>query len=262
MQFHNLSVQQTAEELKTSPSNGLSGQEAESRLSKYGPNQLKAKKKQSKFSKFLDQFKDPMILILLAAAAISLVVSIMNHEGIKGLFEPFLIVLIVVVNAAMGVAQEDKAEKALEALQSLSAPKARVIRDGKETLVESKDLVPGDLIRLDAGDFVPADARLVRSSSMKSDESALTGESVPAEKEATAVIEEKAPLGDRKDMIYSGCTISYGTGMAIVTATGMDTEMGKIANLLDSEQETMTPLQKKLNQLGKYLGILDRKSVV
>lgn len=256
MQFHNLSVQQTAEELKTSPSNGLSGQEAESRLSKYGPNQLKAKKKQSKFSKFLDQFKDPMILILLAAAAISLVVSIMNHEGIKGLFEPFLIVLIVVVNAAMGVAQEDKAEKALEALQSLSAPKARVIRDGKETLVESKDLVPGDLIRLDAGDFVPADARLVRSSSMKSDESALTGESVPAEKEATAVIEEKAPLGDRKDMIYSGCTISYGTGMAIVTATGMDTEMGKIANLLDSEQETMTPLQKKLNQLGKYLGIL------
>lgn len=256
MQFQNESIQETAKILKTDPSSGLSASEAAARLEKVGLNQLKEKKKKTNLARFLDQFKDPMILILLAAAAVSLFVAIMEHEGLKGLFEPFLIVLIVVVNAIMGVMQEDKAEKALEALQSMSAPQARVIRDGKETLIESKELVPGDLIRLDAGDFVPADARLVRSSSMKAEESALTGESVPSEKEADAIVEEKAPLGDRKNLIFSGCSISSGTGTAIVTATGMDTEMGRIANLLNSEQDTMTPLQQKLNQLGKYLGIL------
>lgn len=208
------------------------------------------------FSRFMDQFKDPMILILVAAAVISLSVSLLNHEGIKGLFEPFLILLIVVVNAIMGVMQEDKAQKALDALRKMSAPQAKVIRDGKETLVESSELVPGDLIRLEAGDYVPADARLITSSALKSEESALTGESVPSTKEADAIIEEGAPLGDRKTMVYSGCSISYGTGTALVTATGMDTEMGRIANLLDNENETMTPLQKSSTprQVSRHSG--------
>lgn len=256
MLYHDKSIEQTAEELKTSPVNGLSAAEAAARLSQYGPNKLQEKKKQTSFQLFLEQFKDPMILILLAAAAISLVVALMNHEGAEGLFEPFLILAIVVANAIMGVVQENKAEKALEALKNLSAPHARVIRDGKETLVEAINLVPGDLIKLDAGDFVPADARLVRTSSLKSEESALTGESLPSEKDAMALVEEKAPLGDRKDMVFSGCSISYGTGTALVTGTGMETEMGKIANLLNNEDDGMTPLQMKLNQLGKYLGIL------
>lgn len=256
MVYYNLSVDKAEQELKTDLKKGLSEQEAKSRLSQYGPNQLAQKKKKTTFQRFLDQFKDPMILILIAAAIISLVVSLLNHEGLKGLFEPFLIVLIVIVNAMMGVLQEDKAEKALEALKNMSSPHARVIRDGREILVESSQVVPGDVIKLDAGDFVPADARLIRSSSLKSDESVLTGESLPVEKDATAVLAENVPLAERKNMIFSGCTISYGTGMAVVTATGMDTEMGRIANLLNNEQETMTPLQLKLNQLGKYLGAL------
>ena len=256
MKFYDQSPAQTEKELKTSIQNGLSSEEVKARLAKYGPNKLREKKQKTMFARFIDQFKDPMILILVAAAVISLSVSLLNHEGIKGLFEPFLILLIVVVNAIMGVMQEDKAQKALDALRKMSAPQAKVIRDGKETLVESSELVPGDLIRLEAGDYVPADARLITSSALKSEESALTGESVPSTKEADAIIEEGAPLGDRKTMVYSGCSISYGTGTALVTATGMDTEMGRIANLLDNENETMTPLQKKLNTLGKYLGIL------
>ena len=167
-----------------------------------------------------------------------------------------LILLIVIMNAVMGVMQESKAEKALDALKSLSAPHARVIRDGTEQVIEASQLVPGDIIRLEAGDFVPADARLIRSVSLKSEESALTGESVSSEKDADIIVAEDAPLGDRTNMVFSGCSITYGTATAIVTATGMNTEMGKIANLLDNEEEGQTPLQQKLAQLGKYLGIL------
>lgn len=256
MNYYDLPADQTEKDLVTSSSVGLTSEEVKVRLEKYGPNKLREKKQKTLLQRFFDQFKDPMILILLAAAVISLTVSLLNHEGLHGLFEPFLIVLIVVVNAVLGVMQEDKAQKALEALRSLSAPHAKVMRDGKETIVESSELVPGDVIRLEAGDFVPADARLISSSSLKAEESALTGESVPATKDAMAIVEENAPLGDRKTMVFSGCSISYGTGNAIVTATGMDTEMGRIANLLDAENETMTPLQQKLNTLGKYLGIL------
>lgn len=196
-----------------------------------------------------------MILILIAAAAISFAIACVEGEP-KEFFEPMLILLIVVLNAVMGVMQESKAEKALDALKSMSAPHARVIRDGAEKVIDAADLVPGDIIRLEAGDFVPADARLLRSVSLKSEESALTGESVPSEKDADAVVPEKAPLGDRSNMVFSGCSITYGTASAVVTATGMDTEMGKIANLLDNEEDSQTPLQKKLAQLGKYLGVL------
>ena len=167
-----------------------------------------------------------------------------------------MILLIVVVNAIMGVMQESKAEKALDALKGLSAPHARAIRNGVETILNASELVPGDIIRLEAGDFIPADARLLHSVSLKSEESALTGESVPSEKDARSIVDQNAPLGDRNNMIFSGCSVTYGTATAVVTATGMDTEMGKIANLLENEEEGQTPLQKKLAQLGKYLGIL------
>jgi len=205
--------------------------------------------------RFLDQFKDAMILILIAAAIISFVVVCVEQNWGE-LFEPALIVLIVILNAVMGVYQEGKAEKALDALKNMSAPHARVIRDGEEKIIDASELVPGDIIRLEAGDFVPADARLLHSAGLKSEESALTGESVPSEKDYQAIVKDGAPLGDRHNMVYSGCSITYGTATAVVTATGMDTEMGKIANLLDNEEDGQTPLQQKLSQLGKYLGIV------
>ncbi len=241
--------------LKTNPETGLSESTALNLLEKHGPNKLKERKKKSTFRRLLEQFNDVMILILLAAAAISFVIACVEQNP-KEFFEPLLILLIVILNAVMGVLQESKAEKALDALKNMSAPHARVIRDGEEKIIDAANLVPGDIIRLEAGDFVPADARLLTSASLKSEESALTGESVPAEKDANSQIAENAPLGDRSNMVFSGCSITYGTATAVVCGTGMDTEMGKIANLLDSETETQTPLQKKLAQLGKYLGIL------
>ncbi len=224
-------------------------------LQKNGPNKLKEKKKKSWLARFLSQFADVMILILIAAAIVSFtVVCVEKNWG--ELFEPALILLIVVLNAVMGIYQEGKAEKALDALKNMSAPHARVIRDGKEQIIDASQLVVGDIILLEAGDFVPADARLLSSVSLKSEESALTGESVPTEKDAEAVVADDAPLGDRSDMVFSGCSITYGTARAVVTATGMDTQMGKIANLLDGEGDATTPLQKKLANLGKYLGIV------
>ena len=254
MTYHNESGDAVLQLLGSSET-GLTSVKVDELRALHGPNKLQEKKKKSMLSRLLDQFMDVMILILLAAAAISFVIACVEGEP-KEFFEPVLILLIVVINAVMGVMQESKAEKALDALKNMSAPHARVIRDGKEQVIDAADLVPGDIIRLEAGDFVPADCRLLHSVSLKSEESALTGESVPSEKDATAVVEEKAPLGDRTNMVFSGCSITYGTATAVVTATGMNTEMGKIANLLDSEQEGQTPLQKKLAQLGKYLGVL------
>ena len=253
MMYHHKTAQEVLQELSSDQTRGLSREEAEKRREQYGENRLQEKKKKSTFQRFLDQFKDVMILILLLAAAVSFFVAWTEGEEF---FEPLLILLIVVLNAAMGVMQENKAEKALEALKGLSAPHARVIRDGQEQLIDAAELVPGDIIRLEAGDFVPADARLVQSVSLKSEESALTGESVPAEKDADGPVAENAPLGDRVNMVFSGCSITYGTARAVVTATGMETEMGRIANLLEAEAEGQTPLQQKLAQLGKYLGFL------
>ena len=241
--------------LATDEHAGLSSAEVLVRKGKYGANKLREKKKKTTLQRFLDQFKDAMILILIAAAIISFVVVCVEQNWGE-LFEPLLIVLIVILNAVMGVYQEGKAEKALDALKSMSAPHARVIRDGEEKIIDASELVPGDIIKLEAGDFVPADARLLHSAGLKSEESALTGESVPSEKDYLAEVKEGAPLGDRHNMVYSGCSISYGTATAVVTATGMDTEMGKIANLLDNEEDGQTPLQQKLAQLGKYLGIV------
>lgn len=255
MIFHNATEQDVLQELHSDRTAGLTENQVQDIRRQYGENKLREKKKKTNLQRFLDQFKDVMILILIAAAIISFAIACVEGEP-KEFFEPALILLIVILNAIMGVMQESKAEKALDALKNLSAPHARVIRDGEEKMIDAVELVPGDIIRLEAGDFIPADARLLRSVSLKSEESALTGESVPSEKDATIIVDEKASLGDRSNMVFSGCSITYGTATAVVTATGMNTEMGKIANLLDNEEEGQTPLQKKLAQLGKYLGML------
>ena len=252
---HNTPQEDLLKELRTSLEAGLSSQEAQQRLGQYGENKLAEKKKKTNLQRFLEQFKDAMIIILLLAAAVSFVVACFGHDPME-FFEPLLILLIVVLNAVLGMVQEAKAEKALDALKSMSAPHARVLRDGKEQVIDAAQLVPGDVIRLEAGDFIPADARLLKSVSLKSEESALTGESVPSEKDAAALVEEKAPLGDRSNMVFSGCSVTYGTATAVVTGTGMNTEMGKIAGLLEGEEEGQTPLQQKLAQLGKYLGFV------
>ena len=255
MILHHKPIEEVLNHFETNVESGLNDKQISSKKEKFGPNKLREKKKKSTFQRFLDQFKDVMILILIAAAIVSFVVICMEKNWGE-LFEPALIVLIVIVNAIMGVMQESKAEKALDALKNMSAPHARVIRNGKEMVIDASELVPGDIIKIEAGDFVPADARLITSASLKSEESALTGESVPSEKNAADVVDEKAALGDRTNMVFSGCSITNGTATAVVTATGMDTEMGKIANLLDNESDTQTPLQKKLAQLGKYLGVV------
>lgn len=200
--FHSAKLQDIARELSSDLSRGLNENEVNGRREKYGENRLKEKAKKSFIQRFFDQFKDVMILILIAAAVVSFVVACVEGEP-KEFFEPVLILLIVLLNAFMGVIQENKAEKALDALKGLSSPHARVIRDGTEKMIESWELVPGDIIKLESGDFVPADARLIQSASLKSEESALTGESVPSEKYADAAVEEKAPLGDRSNMVFS-----------------------------------------------------------
>ncbi len=241
--------------LESDSVNGLSAKQVKERTEQFGKNKLKEKKKKSWASRFFEQFKDAMIVILIIASLISFVIACIEQNPSE-FFEPALILLIVILNAIMGVMQESKAEKALDALKNMSAPHARVIRDGQESIINSSDLVPGDIIILEAGDFVPADARLIKSVSLKSEESALTGESVPTDKNANARVKKNAPIGDRTNMVFSGCSITYGTATAIVVATGMNTEMGKIANLLSNETESQTPLQKKLSKLGKYLGFV------
>ena len=255
MAAHNEEALAVIQALQSDQTKGLSEKQVKEKQAQHGENKLREKKRRTNLQRFAEQFKDVMILILLAAAMISLAIAFVEKDP-KSFFEPALILLIVILNAIMGVMQESRAEKALDALKNMSAPHARVIRDGEEKVIDAKELVPGDIIHLEAGDFVPADARLIRSASLKSEESALTGESVPSEKDAEAAVKENAPIGDRNNMVFSGCSITYGTATAVVTATGMDTEMGKIANLLDNEEDGQTPLQRKLAELGKYLGIL------
>lgn len=255
MKPHSCKLEDLLRNLNTDSGKGLTSGQVQELLQKYGENKLKEGRKRTNLQKFFDQFKDVMIIILLVAAAISFTIAIVEGNTSE-FFEPVLILLIVILNAFMGVLQENKAEKALEALKKLSSPHARVIRDGREQEIDAAGLVPGDIILLEAGDFVPADARLIKSVNLKSEESALTGESVPTEKNADEMPGEDVPLGDRHNMVYSGCSITYGRGIAVVTATGMNTEMGRIANLLESAEETKTPLQEKLARMGKYLGAI------
>ena len=253
--MHSKTREEVLKSLSSNAERGLTSSQVAELQGKFGPNKLSEGKKKTNLQRFLEQFKDVMIIILLLAAAVSFVVACFGHDPME-FFEPALILLIVVLNAVLGVVQESKAEKALDALKNMSAPHARVLRDGAEQVIDASGLVPGDIIRLEAGDFVPADARLLKSAGLKSEESALTGESVPSEKDAEAAVEEKAPLGDRDNMVFSGCSVTYGTATAVVTGTGMQTEMGKIAGMLAGEQDTQTPLQQKLSQLGKYLGFV------
>ncbi|MBQ2712140.1 MAG: HAD-IC family P-type ATPase, partial [Clostridia bacterium] len=201
MNQHSVTKQELIKQLAVDPDMGLTTEEAGKRLSADGENRLKEKKKKSIVVRFLEQFKDAMVIILIIAAIISLVTSIIEHEGLA---EPIIIFAIVCLNAVMGVMQESKAEKALEALKNMSSPHARVIRDGREQKIDASQLVRGDIILLEAGDFIPADARLIDCASLKCEEAPLTGESVPVEKDAEAVVNENSPLGDRINMVYSG----------------------------------------------------------
>jgi len=236
--------------------NGLSNAEAAERLAQYGPNKLKEGEKESLISKFLHQLADPMTIILIIAAAISGVTAAYSGEGFA---DVIIIMAVVIINAVLGVYQESKAEAAIEALQEIAAATSKVIRDGHQMTIRSEELVPGDIILLEAGDSVPADARIIESASMKIEEAALTGESVPVTKHAdvlTAEANGEVPLGDRKNMVYMGSTVAYGRGRAVVTGTGMETEMGKIADALTNAKEEETPLQIKLNELSKLLSML------
>lgn len=230
---------------------GLTTEQASQRLSEFGRNELDEGEKKTLIQKFLDQFKDLMIIILLVAAGLSVVT-----EGMNGLTDAIIILVVVVLNAAFGVYQEGQAEAAIEALKSMSSPLARVRRDGHVSEVDSKELVPGDIVMLEAGDVVPADMRLLEAASLKIEEAALTGESVPVEKDASAEITEDAGIGDRVNMAYQNSNVTYGRGMGVVTNTGMFTEVGHIAGMLANADETDTPLKQNLNQLSKLLTYL------
>ena len=253
MNYHQQSPGQVLEQLNSS-AEGLTGQEAKQRLDRYGPNKLAEGKKVTLLQRFLQQLSDPMIIILLAAALVSGITAAYSGESFA---DVVIILIVVIINAVLGVYQESKAEKAIEALQEMTAATSKVVRDGKMVLLKSEELVPGDVVILEAGDAVPADCRILESASMKAEEAALTGESVPVEKDAAAITEEgDIPLGDRHCMVYMGSTVVYGRGRAVVCATGMDTEMGKIADALAQAEDSQTPLQRKLAQLSKILSVL------
>lgn len=250
------SYQQSTDEVlqaQKSRLSGLTSNEAGERLQKYGANKLAEAKKATLLERFLQQLKDPMLIILLIAAAVSGVTSLMQNEGMA---DVIIILVVVLLNAVLGVYQENKAEAAIEALQTMTAATSKVLRDGKQLLVPSSQLVPGDIVVLEAGDSVPADGRIIEAATLKIEEAALTGESVPVNKMIDALgLDQKndIPLGDRKNMCYMGSTVAYGRGKMVVTETGMQTEMGKIAGALSSTIDEQTPLQQKLASLGKTL---------
>lgn len=245
--FFTMSVDETLKSLNSSKK-GLSDEEAKKRIGEYGYNKLAEKQKQSLLSKFIDQFKDLMIIVLLVAAAISVFIA-------KEWVDAIIILFVVVVNAILGVIQENKAEKSLEALKNMSAPFSKVMRNGQVSHIKTEEIVPGDVVILEAGDFIPADMRLIEFASLKIEEAALTGESVPVEKEDVVISKDDASLGDRVNMAYSGSSVAYGRGAGVVTGTGMNTEVGKIAAYLSDTDNSMTPLQVKLAELSKILTV-------
>lgn len=253
MNWHNKSIEETVELLDVTLRKGLSAKDAAKRLKEYGPNELIGKKNASTIQKFFAQFADFMIITLICAAVISFVVSLLNGEF--DFVDPVIIMLIITLNAILGVIQENKAERSLEALKKLSAPSANVVRNGQIMNIPSRDLVPGDIIKLESGNFVPADARLIEAVNLKVEEAALTGESHPVEKKADITLAADTLIGDRKNMLMSTSIITYGRGTAIVVGTGMNTEVGHIANLIMNDDTPMTPLQKRLANTSKILGI-------
>lgn len=245
--WYALCSEETAENLKTSLDKGLSSETAKERLKEFGYNELIGKKGPTVFEMFLDQFKDFLVIILIVASLVSILIG----EVIDSL----VIILIVILNAVLGVIQEYRASKALDALKKMAAPEAKVIRDSTVQVIPARELVPGDIVLLEAGNYVPADLRIVESVNLKIDESALTGESVPVEKNAEKVLSGEVPLGDRVNCAFMGTVVTYGRGKGIVVSTGMKTEIGMIAKMLESYEEEVTPLQKKLEETGKILGI-------
>ena len=253
MNWHSKSYSEPVEKFCSDIKYGLTVSQAEKHLDSYGKNQLDEAKRTSIVTKFFMQFNDFMIIMLIIAAGVSAGISLLQNE--PDFLDPIIIMLIVVLNAALGVFQENKAEKSLEALKQISAPKSRVVRNGKTSSIETPFLVPGDIIILRAGDMVPADARLIEAINLKSEESALTGESAPVEKSADSRAAVDSPIGERHNMVFAGTTITSGRAKAIVVATGMYTEMGHIAGMIIKDETPQTPLQKKLAETGKTLGI-------
>ncbi len=250
--WYNKSKEEVFKEFGISENTGLSDEQVIKNREKYGTNELQAQKKKSLFVKFLEQFKDFMIIVLIIAAIVSGVVGYMEDGKIT---DSLIILIVVIVNAIIGVAQEAKAEKSLEALQKLSSHSAKVIRNGQVNVVASRELVPGDIVVLDTGDFVPADLRIIEAANLKSQEASLTGESVPSEKNTATIENEKVGVGDRDNMLFSSSLITYGRGKGVVVETGMNTEVGKIAGIISNTVKSETPLQTKLNKLGKTLGL-------
>lgn len=250
--WYNKSKEEVYKEFGISEESGLSNEQVEKNREKYGANELQAQKKKSLIVKFLEQFKDFMIIVLIIAAVVSGVVGYMEDGKIT---DSLIILVVVIVNAIIGVAQEAKAEKSLEALQKLSSHSAKVIRNGQVNVVASRELVPGDIVVLDTGDYVPADLRIIEAANLKSQEASLTGESVPSEKNSATIENEKVGVGDRTNMLFSSSLITYGRGKGVVVETGMNTEVGKIAGIISNTIKSETPLQTKLNKLGKTLGI-------
>ena len=250
--WFNKEIKDVEKELETNQETGLSQEEVTKRREKYGLNQLKEKKKKSLLMRFIDQFKDFSIIILIIAAIVSGFVGVAEGEGIT---DTIIILIVVVLNAVIGVTQESKAEKSLEALQKLTDHASKVIRDGNVTVVPAKELVPGDIVVLDTGDYIPADLRIIEAVNLKTQEASLTGESVPVDKTTEKIEGEDVGIGDRTNMLFSSSLVTYGRGKGIVVETGMTTEVGKIAEMINESEEQITPLQQKLNKLGKTLGI-------
>lgn len=251
--FYNQDIHEVTSQLKTSETAGLTTEETKRRLEEFGYNQLVSKRKKSFFQMFMGQFKSFMIIILLIAAVVSGVVGVMEDEG---LLDTFVILGILLLNAIIGASQEKKAETSLEALKDLAAPLSKVLRDGVISEINTKELVPGDLVILETGAVIPADLRLIEAVNLKIQESSLTGESVPVEKKTDTLAGDEIALGDRVNMAFSSGMVTYGRGRGVVIATGMKTEVGKIAHMLEHSEETETPMSRRLNQLGRLLGIV------
>ena len=250
--WFNKSIEDVEKELNTNAEKGLTLEKVKKRQEKYGYNELKATKKKTLLQRFIDQFKDFSIIVLIIAAIVSGAVGIAEGEGIT---DTIIILIVVLLNAIIGVTQESKAEKSLEALQKLTDHASKVIRNGEVTVIPAKELVPGDIVVLDTGDYIPADLRIIEAVNLKSQEASLTGESVPVEKTTSTIEEKEIGIGDRVNMLFSSSLVTYGRGKGIVVETGMTTEVGKIAGMINSTQKQETPLQQKLNKLGKTLGI-------
>ena len=251
--WQTLKKQEVLRNLGTNDKTGLTEENVKSKQEKFGKNKLDDKKKESLFIRFLKQFNDFMIIILIIASIISAMVSKMQGEN--DYIDSIIIIAIVILNAIMGVIQEAKAEKSIEALKQMTPQMCKVIREGKTKEIQAEDLVKGDIIILEAGNYVPADCRILESYNLKIEESSLTGENEPSEKNADIICKKDSPLGDRKNMAFMASITVNGHGKAVVTETGMETAVGKIANMIIEDEAPETPIQKKLGQVGKILGI-------